>query len=333
MQSYPKLILSLIINLIISHFIIFLILLILIVFIIIFRKQVWQKIKSNTILISILATFGIGLFGILLFCYLNKESVSDVSLSDWLSYFAGSATVGGLVYIFIDKLSSEKENRHVKWQSEIPYLSLASPCDPTLAYCDINILADISNQFGRGKEYFSIVNLGKLNAYDISIHFCYDQQFGSNVFYKHYIDHISPLQVFSGANIYMNQRTDPNGTTTYFPQSYQEFTYQFKDAIYSNYRVDPITKEISTNLFDLCNCTNSHTCTIVNPTTNEKQFYVRITYHSSYAKGWRYQIETLYKVYIECSQQSDPQNPGQFINSIVIKGIVLVSYESDFLKA
>jgi hypothetical protein len=325
--------LQLILSLILSHSIISSILLALIVLIIVFRRQLWQKIRSNTLFLSILATFGFGLAGILLYCFLNEKPIAGITLSDWLSYFAGSATVGGLVYVFIDKLGSEKENLHVKWQSEIPFLSLASPCDPTLAYCDINILNNINNQFGRGMEYFSIVNLGKLNAYDIYINFCYDQQFGSNVFYKHYIDHISPLQVFSGNSIFMNQRTEHNGTITHFPESYQEFYYQFKDAIYSSYRVDPITKEISTDIFDICHCTNSNTCTIVNSVTNEKQFYVRITYHSSYARGWRYQIETVYKVYIKCSQQPDAQNPGQFINSVVIKGIVLDEYKNVFLKA
>jgi len=308
------------------------IILVLVVLLIIFRKRVWKTVKDNTILLFIIATFGVGLVGIFSYCALNNRSLKEVSLSDWLSYFGGSATVGGLVYVLVDKQNSEKETRHVKWQSEIPFLSLASPCDPTLAYCDINILTDISNQFGRGKEYFSIVNLGKLNAYHVSIHFCYDENFGSSVFYQHYIDHISPLQVFSGPAIYMNQRTESNGTITYFPESYQQFTYQFKEAIYSDYRVDPITKGVSTTTFDLCSCTNATTCTIVNTTTNEKQFYVRITYYSSYAKGWRYKIEASYKVYIKCSRQPDPINSGQFINSVVIKGIILDDYTNKFIK-
>lgn len=301
-------------------------------FVILFRKFIRKTIANNTLLLSILATFGIGLTGVILYCAISSKPLAQVALSDWLSYFAGSATVAGLVYVFIDKLTSEKESRHVKWQAEIPFLSMASPCDPTLAYCDINILNDIDNPYGRGKEYFSIVNLGKLNAYDVTIQFSYDSQF-SNIFYQHYIDHISPLQVFSGSNVFMRQQSQPTGGIIYYPESYQSFTYQFKEAIYSNYRVDPITKEVSVLPFDLCGCTNASTCAIINGNTNEKQFYARIIYYSSYARGWRYKIVTSYQVYIQCSQQLGSVNGNQLINSVVIKGIILDSYTNDFIKS
>lgn len=300
-------------------------------FIIIFRKGILKIIKTNTLLLSILATFGVGLIGVVFYCVINDKFLKDIALSDWLSYFAGSATVGGLVYVFIDKVSSEKENRHVKWQAEIPFLSLASPCDPTLAYCDINILNDIDNPYGRGKEYFSIVNLGKLNAYDITIEFSYDNLF-SNVFYQHYIDHISPLLVFCSSNVVLQQPIQPTGNINY-SANYPVFSYQFREAVYSKYRVDPNTKEVFVSEFDLCGCTNAASCTIINATTNEKKFYARIIYYSSYARGWRYKIESNYRVYIQCSQQPGNANASQLVNSVVIKGIVLDSYTNDFIKS
>src|SRR4051794_36619410 len=114
-----------------------------------------QKIKSKIWIFSFISTFVIGFLMILSYCFFKTGyTLKNVDLSDWLNYCAACGTVGGFLSLILDKIISEKETNHLKWQSEIPFVTLSSPCDPTLNYCDINILENTSIVEGRGYEYF-----------------------------------------------------------------------------------------------------------------------------------------------------------------------------------
>lgn len=255
-------------------------------------------------------TFFSGFFILAAYCYFrNGYSLKDISLPDWLNYFAASGTVGGFLYLLIDKILSEKEENHLKWQSEIPFITLASPCDPTLNYCDINILENASSFEGRGYEYFSVCNLGKVNAYDITILFSTDENFTeTKIFRRHYINHLCPLKVFGGID---------------------RVYYEFKEAIYSMYNVDPETKVSSDSRFDLCNCISD--CRLSPNSATEKYFFVKFTYYSSFAKKHRYKIVSNFKAHVLCSQQALEGVKEKTISDIRIKGITLTNYEYQFV--
>ncbi|NCU05229.1 MAG: hypothetical protein GXC73_14715 [Chitinophagaceae bacterium] len=294
-----------------------------------------QKLKSNIWWLSFIATFGAGFLIILAYCFFKDSyTLKSITLPDWLNYFAACGTVGGFLYLIMDKLLSDKEANHLKWQCEIPFVTLASPCDPTLNYCDINILGNTSSVQGRGDEYFSVCNLGKINAYDISILFSTEESFSeSKIFNRHYINHIAPLKVFIGSNSYFDYRT-ANNQTLPIPMFGQVTYYEFKESIYSNYNVDPATKQISNTKFDLCDCISN--CNISPNSTTEKYFFVKIIYHSSFSKKHRYRIISEFKVHVICSKLMSVDletNHHANDNEIRIKGITLFNYEYNFVDS
>src|SRR5690606_15763986 len=125
-------------------------------------------VKKNIWWITFLAVFAIGLLIVLSYSFFKDNfTVKDVNLSDWLSYFAACGTIGGFLYLILDKILSEKKINHLKWQAEIPFVTLTSPCDPTASYCEINIVEYNTEFEERGSGYFSVCNLGKTNAFDI----------------------------------------------------------------------------------------------------------------------------------------------------------------------
>src|SRR5688572_11318000 len=98
-------------------------------------------IEKNIWWTSFVGVFAIGGVGILAYCYAKDGyTLKSITLSDWLNYFASCGTIGGFLYLILDKILGEKEANHLRWQSQIPFVTLASPCDPTANYCDINIL-------------------------------------------------------------------------------------------------------------------------------------------------------------------------------------------------
>jgi hypothetical protein len=261
----------------------------------------------------------------------NKFTLQSVALTDWLAYFSGCATLGAVVYILVDRSTSEKETNHLKRISEIPFIVLASPCDPSMSFCNINILDGVPSEYGRGFSYFSICNKGKINAYDIAIDFYRNSEMNGQPFFCHYIDHLSPLLVFGGTETEIQEFGGVSGVINSYPVSSLQKFYEFKEAIYSQYRVDPVTKAISTEEFDICGCLNRD-CTIVPNTQIEKELFVRITYHSTYAKGWRYQIITEYKVHTTCLYIATEEIPGNMEKQVILKGIVLVDYRYSFVN-
>lgn len=271
-----------------------------------------MRLFRNIWWLTFASTFFIGFILVAWYSYLQNGYLTfeGIELSDWLNYFAASGTVGGFLYLLLDKLLSEKEENHLKWQSEIPFVTLASPCDPSLNYCDINILYNGAVWEGRGNVYFSICNLSKVNAYDISILFSTDEKYTNpSIFNRHYINHLCPLQVFNG---------------TYGPE------YAFKESIYSNYNIDPETKKVNNSRFDICQCVNN--CNLVSTSASEKYFFVRFIYYSSFAKKSRYQITSDFQVHVICGTETilQPNNQQETRNTIQIKGITQTNYEYKF---
>lgn len=252
--------------------------------------------KKNIWWTTFIAVFAVGLLIVLSFCFFKDQfTLKQVPLSDWLSYFAACGTIGGFLYLIIDKITSEKEINHLKWQSEIPFVTLTSPCDQTSNYCDTNILEDFLVVEGRGNCYFSVCNLGKTNAFDIKILFYTKDEFiESNVFNRHYITYLLPLR--SSA-------------------SYQAVS----DCIYSNYNVNPDTKEISNSKFEICGCLRD--CQISRVNKDEKYFFAKIEYYSSLSKKHRYKIISTLKINVICQIEENQQQ------SVKIKGITTLDYE------
>lgn len=226
--------------------------------------------------------------------------MQNLTISDWLNYFAASGTIGALLCFIIDKITNEKNQNHLKWQSEIPFVTLTSPCDPTSNYCDINI-ANFKSEFSeRGNQYFTISNIGKTNAYDIKIMFSSNLDFGeSNIFHRHYIPYLSPL-IISG---YMTQG---------------------QDYIYSNFHINPETKEISNKTFEICGCLND--CLISSTNSNEKYFYVKIEYFSSLSKKHLHKIFSTIRINLICGDEIDELTKVK-IPSVKIKGITILEYD------
>lgn len=285
------------------------------------RRNIWW--------LTFLLIFTIGFSLIVGYCYLKDGfTLLSLTIGDWLNYLAACGTVGGFLYLLLDKVLSEKEENHVKWQSEIPYISLASPCDPTLNYCDIDILNNASGYGGRGNEYFSVCNLSKVNAYDISILFSNDEKFETpTIFNRHYINHLLPLQAFSSFYTDFSQQ-QVNGGSTLIPTIQQTVTYNFRDIIYSNYNVDPTTKQISNTPFDLCSSIGN--CNLIANSANEKYFFVRFIYFSSFAHS-RYRVQSDFKAQVICNPLPSPAagSPNQ---NIMVKGITLLNYAYDFIS-
>jgi len=257
-----------------------------------FKENIWWT--------SFAGIFAFGFFGVLLYCYLkNGTTLRTILLSDWLSYFAACGTIGGFLYLILDKVNSEKEMNHLKWQSQIPFVTLTSPCDPTSSYCEINILTYDTGFTERGSGYFSVCNLSKLNAYDIKILFCTKDDFSeSNIFNRHYIPYLPPLEtIISNGECYFANR----------------------EYIYSNYNVNPDTKEISNAKFEICGCLDN--CQISSTSTGEKFFFAKIEYYSSFSKKHRYKITSTLKVIVICSSDNVPEKV------IRIKGINFLNYE------
>lgn len=257
--------------------------------------------QKNIWIISFFTPFVIGFIIILFYCYVNAEyTIKSLTLNEWLSYFAASGTIGAFLSLIIDKLTNERNENHKKWQSEIPVITLTSPCDPTSNYCEINIVDYTDEYIERGSQYFSVINIGITNAYDIKIEFSSDISFNQgDIFHRHYIPYLIPI-------------------------SNTEGQIHFQDYIYSKFAVDPETKEISNKNFEICGCLND--CLISKTNTNEKYFFVKITYFSSLALKNRHLIFTTLRINLICDKLAIPEI-GDNDNVVKIKGITILEYD------
>jgi hypothetical protein len=267
-------------------------------------------IRNNIYWLSFLSVFVLGLILILTYCYVtNGFTLKDIELADWLRYFAGSGTVGGFWYLTLDKVLNGNRMKHLEWQERIPFITLGSPCSPLTSYCEINII-DNDNIAGRGSEYFSVSNLGKITAYNLKFKFSSSKDFiESNVFNRHFIPYLPP----------------------YFYSSYEGFT----EGIFSNYNVNPDTKEILNSEFKICNCLEN--CEVSKSTNNEKRFYVKIEYSSSINAKYGHKITSIFQVDVICTKIPITQPVGIEPNTkiglkterdcVYIKGIQLLQYK------
>ena len=257
------------------------------------QKVIW--------LISFISPFVLGFIIILIYTYFKDNfTLKSLLLNDWMNYFAASGTIGAFLSLIIDKISNDKNENHKKWQSEIPVITLTSPCDPTSNYCDINIVNFNADFEERGSQYFSIINIGKTNAYNIKIEFSSEQNFNeSNIFHRHYIPYLIPIV------------TTENKTS-------------FQDYIYSKFAINPDTKEITNKKFEICGCLDD--CKISTTNSDEKYFYVKISYNSSLAKDNTHIISTYLRINLIC-EKSQIKEVDQYVNIVKIKGITILDYE------
>lgn len=257
--------------------------------------------QKNIWIISFLSPFILGLLIIFSYCFFKDNyTLKSLQLNDWINYFAASGTIGAFLSLIVDKLTNEKSENHKKWQSGIPVVTLTSPCDPTSNYCEINIV-DFTNEYiERGSQYFSVINIGKTNAYDIKIEFSSDQNFiQTKIFHRHYIPYLIPI-------------------------SKTEYQTHFQDYIYSKFSVDPDTKEISNKKFEICGCLND--CLISTTNANEKYFFAKITYFSSLSENHRHSISTYLRINLICEKRELPEiSVNEQI--VKIKGITILDYK------
>lgn len=262
-----------------------------------------------------------GFIGILYYCWLKDNyTLRSLEIGDWLTYFASSATLGGFLYLILDKILSEKESNHLKWQSEIPFVTISSPCDPTANFCNINILNNEDRINQRGHKYFSVSNIGKINAYDITVLFSSDDTFiDSKIFNRHYIAYLCPIQVLMRTEGYLHDK--------YVSQDSYPF-YEFTEYIYSNYNINPDTKEVNNSTFALCDCVDN--CKTSDKMINEKYFFVKFIYYSAFINRSRYRIESSFKVHVICENITDAENKKES-KMIYIKRILPLDYNYTFI--
>lgn len=261
------------------------------------KKYQWIDRNVYWLIPIVLTIIGFGVIGV--YCLLTDGfTPKDVSLENWMRLFAGIGALGGFVFLIIDKLLTSRRNNHNYWQEKIPFVVISSPCDPSLNYCDINILEGDAS--GRGNIYFSICNHGKTNAFELEFQFSKSSEFlDSDIFHNHYMSFLTPLP--------RNKDGD-----------------MLPEYIFSKYSVDPKTREINNASFDICNCLEN--CQISTTNGQEKIFFVRIVYYSSLNKDYRYKITSEFKVHVLCGE-SKILNPDSGVpRCVLIKAILLTNY-------
>ncbi len=206
----------------------------------------------------------------------------------WLQIIGGIGTFGALLFLIFDKADKEQEEKEIFWHDHLPYLTIGSPCDPTQNRCDINLLnnPDAPWDSYRGLAYFSISNFSSVNAYDIIIKISTSLVFEENATRSHYIGMI-PVTSDSWQNL------------------------QF---IYSKYHINPLTKEVLLDDFDLCNFTSN-----CDTKKNFKVLYIRLEYRSTLLERISKKIKSDFKIDLECGEKNG-------IKSIEINNIVRLNY-------
>lgn len=258
-------------------------------------KRIKTFILKNVWILSFFSVFAVGLF----LMWLLPGPMRNLTNEDWISYFESSGTIGAFLYLILEKITSEKESKHLQWQSQMPFVTITSPCDPTQNFCNINILTTGDDEEGRGLRYFSVCNHGRVNAFDISISFSISPDF-EVPFHEHYISYLSPL----------------GGLLT-------TGAYEFQDFIYSKYSINPISKNVDNTDFEICGCLDN--CSISPTNSDEKVFFVKIEYYSSFSKNYRYKIASKFKVLVKCNKFSENATNKE----VMIKSIQILDYSHE----
>jgi hypothetical protein len=221
-------------------------------------------------------------------CFLPCDSKLQNLL---LTIVSAVGTFGALLFLIIDKIEKEKEEKVVFWHEHLPYLTVGSPCDPTQNRCEINLLTNIDDISNRGCILFSITNFSTANAYDVTIKISTSPDFEQNQARYHFIDMV-PIIQYTNENWYNNIH-----------------------YIYSKYHINPQTKDVLLDEFDLCNFTNN-----CDTKRGLKTIYIRLEYWSTPAKYISKKIINDFKVELECGETDS-------IRQIMINNILRVNYQ------
>lgn len=222
-------------------------------------------------------------------CFIPYNSELENQL---LTIVSAVGTFGALLFLIIDKIDKEKEDKEKFWHEHLPYLTVGSPCDPTQNRCEINLLTNIDDISNRGCLLFSITNFSSANAYDVTIKISTTSDFEQNHVRHHFIDMVPVIQ-YTKENWYNNIH-----------------------YIYSKYHINPLTKEVLLDEFDLCNFTNN-----CDTKRGLKTIYIRLEYNSTPAKTISKRIITDFKVDLECGEIDSKRQ-------ILINNILRVNYQA-----
>ena len=130
--------------------------------------------------------------------------------ANWINGTAALGTLGALIFLIIDKVEKEREEKEIFWHEHLPYLTVGSPCDPTQNRCEINLLENIDEIGSRGAILFSIVNFSSANAFDVNIDISTSTQFEPEYTRKHFIDFIPVYRPQRDEYSYANASTINN---------------------------------------------------------------------------------------------------------------------------
>lgn len=210
-----------------------------------------------------------------------------------LNVVSAIGTIGALLFLIFDKKENENEEKQKFWHEHLPYLTIGSPCDPTQNRCEINLLTNNDSYSNRGSLLFSIPNFSSANAYNVTIDLSTTQDFKNNQIRSHYIDIIPVTQYSSQSDSYNNIH-----------------------FLYSKYHINPSTKEVLLDEFDLCNFTSN-----CDTKRGLKTIFIRLQYFSTPLLSISKKTTSVFKIDLECGEDS-----GQRI--IFINNILRHSYET-----
>lgn len=213
-----------------------------------------------------------------------------------------------------EKRTQEMEE-HRFWHDHLPVLTLASPCDVTQNYCDINIANNVAVIEERGNELFSIVNFSSCTAFDVSIEISANENFTNvNSRYAHYYSEVHPysparFSLGSFSKYVYEEKDEREGEPvasekTYTQRHVASYVPTYSEAddnivyIYSKFFIDPATKSIANSEFDICSFTSD--CQ-TQPGCEDKCLFIRLTYFSSPNAKVRKRVISTFKVTLICS--------------------------------
>lgn len=213
---------------------------------------------------------------------------------NWINAIAALGTLGALIFLIIDKIEKEKAEKEVFWHEHLPYLTVGSPCDPTQNRCDINLLENNDDIGDRGSVLFSIVNFSDANAYDVQFEISTSKAFSNDYTRKHFIDFVPvyapPVHQFAAAN-----------GVSFF---------------YSKFHIDPDSKEVRLDEFDICNFANN--CEV---NKGLKTLFIRLSYFSASELSIQKKVTSVFKVNLECENKDG-------VRSVIINNIIRIEYKS-----
>lgn len=190
---------------------------------------------------------------------------SWTSIRQVLESIATIIAAGFAVVIYC--INKRKENNQY-WNDNLPVVTLWSPCDVTQNACDINLLDNSEDE--KGSCLFKLGNFSKTTAWNLTIDFYSDLEH-CNKLYSTYIQEIPITQ----------------NSEWWIP-------------IYSKYAVNPLTKEISYQEFNLTESLCQCCCDQNNQKV--KKLYAQCTYFSSPDHNIAIELQTYFEIRLKCEE-------------------------------